>query len=351
MSEDIDRIKKENKELKQRLMDYKSIEEDLMARRVFDKARKLLTIYLTFGGLLLLLSGIVGIKSLVDYAKSQAKSKVESISKEQIATALQEEGRQQIAAMVKEREAEFIQIAQQQVTQIVVASKPIAKLSTETGATSSPSQLDHSPDLTPVRDQGEEGGSVGFAVAAALEYQVTRLEGQLTAISPRFIYYYARKKGGFSTGQDTGAYIRDAVSILLERGAVGEEVWPYKVGEFANEPPANVSTAKHYKVKNVQTVGTVEQLKSALTIHGPVPGGITLFRSVNNSAVTGQIQMPGTDENQLGAHAICFVGFDDDKRLFKFKNSWGKGWGDNGYGYLPYDYVERFLSDAWAFSI
>jgi hypothetical protein len=43
----------------------------------------------------------------------------------------------------------------------------------------------------------------------------------------------------------------------------------------------------------------------------------------------------------------CAVGYDDNKKLVKFKNSWGKGWGDNGYGYIPYSYINDFLWDAW----
>ena len=41
------------------------------------------------------------------------------------------------------------------------------------------------------------------------------------------------------------------------------------------------------------------------------------------------------------------VGYDDDRHLFKFKNSWGTGWGDNGYGYLSYRYIDELLWSAW----
>ena len=52
----------------------------------------------------------------------------------------------------------------------------------------------------------------------------------------------------------------------------------------------------------------------------------------------------------MGGQAICIVGYDDDKKMIKFKNSWGPQWGDSGYGYISYSYVEKFLSDGWTFT-
>jgi C1A family cysteine protease len=60
---------------------------------------------------------------------------------------------------------------------------------------------------------------------------------------------------------------------------------------------------------------------------------------------------PSPGEQAMGATAICIVGYDDDKKLIKFKNSWGTKWGDKGYGYLSYNYVDKFLTDAWIFII
>ena len=49
-----------------------------------------------------------------------------------------------------------------------------------------------------------------------------------------------------------------------------------------------------------------------------------------------------------GGHAVVFTGYDDVKKLLQFQNSWGESWGDNGYGYLPYAYVDKgYADDFW----
>jgi len=58
--------------------------------------------------------------------------------------------------------------------------------------------------------------------------------------------------------------------------------------------------------------------------------------------------MPETDDEEVGGHAICVVGYDDKTQLFKFKNSWGKSWGRKGYGFLPYEYLRKYSMDNWS---
>ena len=66
----------------------------------------------------------------------------------------------------------------------------------------------------------------------------------------------------------------------------------------------------------------------------------------------GRIPFPIATDRVAGGHAIVAVGYDDDDRdqahagprrrrrgALIIRNSWGTGWGDRGYGYLPYDYV------------
>jgi C1A family cysteine protease len=45
------------------------------------------------------------------------------------------------------------------------------------------------------------------------------------------------------------------------------------------------------------------------------------------------------------------VGYDLEKRLFLAKNSFGPDWGDNGYCWIPFDYIKQEGYDIWTFDI
>lgn len=68
------------------------------------------------------------------------------------------------------------------------------------------------------------------------------------------------------------------------------------------------------------------------------------------------IPYPDPRDSLSGGHAVLAVGYDDhhqcpnaDEGALRIRNSWGTGWGDHGYGWLPYKYVrEGLATDFWA---
>ena len=56
---------------------------------------------------------------------------------------------------------------------------------------------------------------------------------------------------------------------------------------------------------------------------------------------------PGEEPGEW-LHAVLAVGYDDNKSyrggkgVFIIANSWGKDWGDRGFAYLPYEYMEKY---------
>lgn len=259
-----------------------------------------------------------------------------------------------IEALIENEKDQLISVGRQQVVNIV-ARLPISIVQgtttpqTVVASTTAPTFVDLSEFKGPVRDQGNEGNTVGFAVAAAMEGLWTRKTGEKIILSPRYLYNSAKAAQNWKG--DTGAFIKDAIQVASTKGAVLESVWQYKPGEFDSEPPVSLDNSEHYRAKVVREIKTLAEIKIALQSGLPVVGGITMFQSSIIKDTNGVIPDPGANDSIMGGHAICVVGYDDARKLLKFKNSWGISWGEAGYGYISYSYVEKNLSDAWVLEL
>jgi len=79
--------------------------------------------------------------------------------------------------------------------------------------------------------------------------------------------------------------------------------------------------------------------------------GFAVYESLESQTVaeTGNAPMPKPTEQALGGHAVLAVGYDDGKKRFIVRNSWGAEWGAAGYFTLPYPYLldANLADDFW----
>jgi C1A family cysteine protease len=209
---------------------------------------------------------------------------------------------------------------------------------------------DHCPKE--IYDQGQLGSCTANAIGCAFEFDL--LKQQLTDLMPSrlFIYYNERAVEG-TIDTDSGAMIRDGVKSVAKQGVCSEDSWKYDISRFAEKPsPECYTDALSHRVSSYQRlVPVLNQLKGCLASGYPFVFGFTVYESFESDKVarTGVVPMPSTDEQVLGGHAVLAVGYDDSSQRFIVRNSWGKGWGDNGYFTMPYSYLtDRSLSsDFW----
>jgi hypothetical protein len=97
------------------------------------------------------------------------------------------------------------------------------------------------------------------------------------------------------------------------------------------------------------------RLRGALNEGLGVLLGVLLHATFYFPSLEGRIAMPAPAAGALGGHALLVVGYVDDEGdgggLFIVRNSWGPDWGANGYGFLPYAYVDAFGIQAWALGV
>jgi C1A family cysteine protease len=203
-----------------------------------------------------------------------------------------------------------------------------------------------------IYDQGRLGSCTANAIAGAFEFDLLK-QGLADFMPSRlFIYYNERVKLG-TVDVDSGAMIRDGIKSVSKQGVCTETSWPYDIAKFTDQPPqACYDEALGNRATSYQRITpTLSQLKGCLAHGYPIIFGFRVYESFESAEVaqTGVAPMPQADEQALGGHAVLAVGYDDAGGRFLVRNSWGSGWGRDGYFTMPYAYLtDRGLSsDFW----
>ncbi|NDE16915.1 hypothetical protein EBZ80_18500, partial [bacterium] len=163
-----------------------------------------------------------------------------------------------------------------------------------------------------------------------------------------FTYFNSRALTG-TTAVDAGSTLRDAIASLFKNGVCQETTWsvtrPISMRpSFAAFQEAQQNRALQYARVDINETS----FRLALQNKHLIVLGLPVYRSFV-LAPRGDVPMPSTSASTdplLGYHAILLVGYDDNARRFRFRNSWGKKWGVVGYGTIPYAMVPACF-DAW----
>jgi C1A family cysteine protease len=145
---------------------------------------------------------------------------------------------------------------------------------------------------------------------------------------------YARCKEQDGIPNDDGTYLRVALKVMQKRGLLA---------------PSKSHPRRAFTVASYVRLNTVEEIKEAILTVGPVVFGMDVDPGIYHPADEGQLNAP--TGNPSGGHAMLAVGWDDTRHragAFRVKNSWGTGWGDRGFCWMPYDWFHVYADfDAW----
>ena len=214
-----------------------------------------------------------------------------------------------------------------------------------------PIRVDLRQFCPPVEDQGNLGSCTANALVGILEFLELKDKLLLVDLSRLFIYYNERVIE-HTVDSDSGATLRDGMKSLVKLGVCPELDWKYIISKFAVRPSAkSFHDAAQHRVVSYHRILTLDEMKNCLAQGFPFVFGFTVYESFESSKVakTGVVDMPKPDEAVIGGHAVVAVGFDDLKKRFIVRNSWGENWGMKGYFTIPYKYLtnQNLASDMW----
>jgi len=204
-------------------------------------------------------------------------------------------------------------------------------------------------------------------------YRILRTKILRPAHHVSMLFLYKVTRNLMKMRDDNGAYLRCTIGAKILLCVPPEEYWPYRdsAQDFDAKPHGfcysfaqNYKTIEYYRHDPLSAVPEAipNRVKTYLVADHPAMFRFTAYSLIEQASNSGRIPFfPSIQQRIEGGHAIVAVGY-DYRMTFRNRfageetagallicNSWGRGWGEDGYGWLPYEYVLRGLAeDCWS---
>ncbi len=183
---------------------------------------------------------------------------------------------------------------------------------------------------SPIKNQSSCGSCWAFSICAQFETAILKKDGVTIDLSEQYLV----SCNDYGWGCNGGLWAND---MFVSPGAMLESCFPY----VAQDVPCNDSCPYVYQAQgwayvnpNV-AVPSVEEIKQAIYNYGGVAAGVYVDRYFQ--AYTSGVLNSCKKKINWTNHAIQLVGWDDAKGAWLLKNSWGTGWGENGFMWIAYN--------------
>jgi Cysteine protease len=226
-------------------------------------------------------------------------------------------------------------------------------------AAGEPTTIDYRSGLPPVFDQGERGSCVACASTWTLKAYQEIVQGNYppAGLSTAFLYSMCKQVDGMPA--EEGTTPRAALKVLKSHGVCSEEMMPYHLltdlpaPRTPEIPEPALSAAQDFKIQSYASVcgyadrdrsQALPAIRQALKQQGPLL--LALMVSAN-FIPDEQGMLPLPQGLPQGGHAVGIVGDLPEQEALILRNSWGAAWGQDGYAYLPYGWLEAKNAGGW----
>ncbi|WP_405399913.1 C1 family peptidase [Maribacter sp. Asnod2-G09] len=208
-----------------------------------------------------------------------------------------------------------------------------------------------------IKDQGGYGTCVGWSSAyygrTILEARLKNIKEVATitenAFSPVFTYLNANVQDDYNC--QGGAFIGKAMETMVDKGVPYYK--DFNVMCETTIPESLLEIAGDNKIKDFTRIFgadepeevKVDGVKRSLLNGNPVIIGFKVENSFYSAKTVFEPDNLGTDVG----HAMCVIGYDDDKYggSFEIVNSWGPTWGNDGFMWIRYEDFPKYTRYAF----
>jgi hypothetical protein len=153
--------------------------------------------------------------------------------------------------------------------------------------------------------------------------------------------------------EGAGTTLKAAVDVLRNYGAVPESLLPFRLNTAmytGNENSFYATAAMHKIAAYFNLERNLANWRTWLAQHGPIVVGLDVDATFDQAATTGGKLDVFEPDTARGGHAVAVVGYTSDR--FIIRNSWGTGWGDEGFAYASEEYINNaFFPESYGVTL
>jgi C1A family cysteine protease len=189
--------------------------------------------------------------------------------------------------------------------------------------------------VTPIKNQASCGSCVAFGAVATVEAQLRLQRGDPSLavdLSEAHLFFCHAAARGANCG--TGWWPQEAFDDIQNKGIADEACYPYDLSNTDCSGLCSNWADRVVKISGFTALtNQPAQIKEWVSTRGPVSACFIVYddffsyRSGVYRHVTG---------NEAGGHCVTIIGYDDATGSWTCKNSWGTGWGDQGFFQIAY---------------
>jgi hypothetical protein len=191
--------------------------------------------------------------------------------------------------------------------------------------------------LTNIKDQGGCGSCYIFSALGVVEAMLRiehsvwclRSEGDVGDAISLYFGAHAKCQGGSPN---------EVLDWIKVNGVADPGCWPYSSNNQTGKPTPD-RLGRTGKLDSYVTLSGAADMKTWIDTTGPITACFDCCDDFDDACKNNSVYICSTTPQNLATgdgHCIVIVGYDDIKKAWLIRNSWGTGWGTNGYGWFGY---------------